>query len=166
MGEVCEIFDLPASTIRFWEGKFSELRPRKNAKGNRQFTKKDIDILKVIHNLVKERGMTIEGAKASMKAQIKSLKQDVATVDLLLKVRASLESLLAEIESTHQSQEQLQNTVIIQQEIALPQEHDIVSEAPLENESKSTQQTKVKKASLVQHELFNLDEFTITDPYA
>ncbi len=164
MGEVCEIFDLPASTIRFWEGKFSELRPRKNAKGNRQFTKKDIDTLKVIHNLIKERGMTIEGAKAALKAQIKSLKQDVATVDLLLKVRASLESLLAEIESSQEKEEDQQRTVIIQQDGDALQEE--LAQAEVAQEEELNKEAAPKKASLVQHELFNLDEFTVPDPYA
>ncbi len=63
IGEVAEEFDVATSLIRFWETEFDILSPKKNKKGNRQFTKSDIQKLKLIYHLVKERGFTLQGAK-------------------------------------------------------------------------------------------------------
>ena len=52
MGEVSEMFDVNPSLIRFWEQKFDILKPDKNKKGNRLFTPKDVEILKLIYHLV------------------------------------------------------------------------------------------------------------------
>jgi DNA-binding transcriptional MerR regulator len=67
IGEVSKMFDVNTSLIRFWEKEFSILKPKKNAKGNRLFTQKDVDNLHIIYNLVKERGFTLEGAKKKLK---------------------------------------------------------------------------------------------------
>ncbi|MBL4706809.1 MAG: MerR family transcriptional regulator [Flavobacteriales bacterium] len=79
IGEVSKMFDVNASLIRFWEKEFSIIKPKKNKKGNRLFTKKDIDNLHIIYNLVKERGFTLEGAKKKMKEN-KSNKIDEAAM--------------------------------------------------------------------------------------
>lgn len=67
IGEVAEAFHVNASLIRFWEKEFDVLQPKKNAKGNRKFTKEDIQNLKLIYHLVKEKGYTLEGAKIHLK---------------------------------------------------------------------------------------------------
>lgn len=67
IGEVADMFDVSASLIRYWETEFTMLRPKKNRKGDRQFTKKDIEYLEKIFTLVKERGFTLEGAKKELK---------------------------------------------------------------------------------------------------
>jgi len=67
IGEVAMLFDVNASLIRFWEKEFDILKPQKNKKGNRLFTKKDIENLKLIYHLVKERGYTLQGAKDKLK---------------------------------------------------------------------------------------------------
>jgi DNA-binding transcriptional MerR regulator len=63
IGEVAEMLDVPVSTVRFWENEFEVLKPMKNKKGNRLFTPADIKILRIIHHLVKEEGMTLAGVK-------------------------------------------------------------------------------------------------------
>ena len=63
IGEVAEDFNVATSLIRFWESEFDILSPKKNKKGNRQFTKSDIKKLQLIYHLVKERGFTLQGAK-------------------------------------------------------------------------------------------------------
>jgi DNA-binding transcriptional MerR regulator len=68
IGEVSEMFELNASTLRFWEKEFDFLRPSKNKKGNRTFTQKDIDNIAKIVDLVKQKGFTIQGAKEQLKA--------------------------------------------------------------------------------------------------
>lgn len=65
--EVSEMFELNASTLRFWEKEFDVLKPTKNKKGNRLFTQKDIDLLRKIVELVKQKGFTIQGAKNQLK---------------------------------------------------------------------------------------------------
>lgn len=67
IGEVAKMFDVNTSMIRYWEKEFDILKPKKNKKGNRLFTPKDLENLKVIYHLLKERGFTIEGAKKKLK---------------------------------------------------------------------------------------------------
>ena len=61
------MFDVNTSLIRFWEKEFDIIKPKKNKKGNRLFTKKDIANFHVIFHLVKEKGFTLEGAKKKLK---------------------------------------------------------------------------------------------------
>lgn len=63
IGEVSRMFQVNASLIRFWEKEFSIIHPQKNSKGNRVFTSKDIDNFRLIYNLLKEKGYTIQGAR-------------------------------------------------------------------------------------------------------
>lgn len=67
IGEVAEMFAVNASLIRFWEKEFSALNPKKNKKGNRLFTPKDILTIDRIYVLVKEQGFTLDGAKKSLR---------------------------------------------------------------------------------------------------
>ena len=92
MGEVAEMFDVNASLIRHWESKFSCLRPHKNNKGNRLFSPEDIERLKQIYHLVKERGMTLEGANKVMRASAKTadLSRDTEMLERLQRIRAAL----------------------------------------------------------------------------
>lgn len=77
IGEVSELFNVNTSLIRFWEKEFDVLKPKKNKKGNRLFTAEDIDNFKVIFNLVKEQGLTLEGAKKYMKDNRKAVKHEL-----------------------------------------------------------------------------------------
>lgn len=67
IGEVADMFEVNTSLIRFWEKEFTQLKPKKNKKGNRLFTVKDIDKLNSIYILVKEQGFTLDGAKSQLK---------------------------------------------------------------------------------------------------
>ena len=69
IGEVAEMFDVNPSLIRFWEKEFSGIKPKKNKKGNRLFTAKDIETLKKIYQLVKVDGFTLDGAKSQLKSK-------------------------------------------------------------------------------------------------
>ena len=90
MGEVTEMFDVNASLIRYWESKFDSIKPHKNKKGNRMFTPSDIETLKLIYHLVKEKGMTLEGANMAMKRRGKSVQRDVSILERLQNIRAML----------------------------------------------------------------------------
>lgn len=67
IGEVADLIDEKTSLIRYWENRFEALKPKKNNKGNRLFTKDDIETVRLIHYLLKERGLTIKGAKQKLK---------------------------------------------------------------------------------------------------
>ena len=67
IGEVAKIFDVNTSLIRFWEKEFPNVKPKKNKKGNRLFTPKDIVKIDQIYTLVKSKGYTLDGAKKALK---------------------------------------------------------------------------------------------------
>ena len=90
MGEVSEMFDVNPSLIRHWESKFDCLRPHKNKKGNRLFSPSDVEKLKQIYHLVKERGMTLEGANKAMKSSRGVLSRDTELLERLQRIRAAL----------------------------------------------------------------------------
>ena len=92
MGEVAEMFDVNTSLIRHWESQFSILRPKRNKKGNRLFSPQDVENLKLIYHLVKERGMTLEGArKALRKGPAGSgVDRDAELMERLQRIRALL----------------------------------------------------------------------------
>ncbi len=91
MGEVAEMFDVKPSLLRHWEAKFDILRPHKNKKGNRMFTPEDVENLKLIYHLVKERGMTLAGAAQYLKNGITdTMRRDMELLDRLQKIRAEL----------------------------------------------------------------------------
>ena len=90
MGEVTEMFDVNASLIRYWESKFDCIKPQKTKKGNRLFTPSDIENFKLIYHLVKEKGMTLEGANNTMKRRGKKLHKEVSILERLQNIRAML----------------------------------------------------------------------------
>ena len=92
MGEVAEMFDVNTSLIRHWESQFSILRPKRNKKGNRLFSPEDVENLKMLYHLVKERGMTLEGAKTALrKAPSESgVDRDAELMERLQRIRALL----------------------------------------------------------------------------
>ncbi len=67
MGEVAAIFDVNQSLIRFYEKEFDVLHPKKNKKGNRYFTPEDIETLRIIFHLIRDKGYTLNGAKEHLK---------------------------------------------------------------------------------------------------
>lgn len=107
MGEVAEMFDVKAHVIRFWETKFDLLSPEKNKKGNRLFSPADVETLKLIYHLVRERGMTIEGARRALKQQHKTgeLGRDAAMRERLQRIRSLLEQVRAELKDGTQEEE-------------------------------------------------------------
>lgn len=93
IGEVAEMLSLTASQIRYWESEFTNLKLKKDRKGNRLFTKDDIETLKAIQHLLREKGYTIEGAKAHFKSAGKMAKQNFQVLDKLKDVKKFLEEL-------------------------------------------------------------------------
>ena len=97
IGETAEILGESTSLVRFWTNSFEKfLNPRRNAKGNRIYTADEIDTLKQIHLLVKEQGMTLEGAARRLAEDRRSVDSRVKALDTLKEIRAQL----AEIRSS------------------------------------------------------------------
>ena len=94
IGEVANKFNVNISLIRFWEKEFEILKPKKNKKGNRLFTKNDLNNLETIYHLVKERGFKIEGAKKMLKNNIKN---DIDIISKLKKIKNFLQELKDEL---------------------------------------------------------------------
>lgn len=93
IGEVAKAFGVKVSLIRFWEQEFDLIRPKKNAKGNRLFTKDDIENFKLIFNLVKEKGFTLEGAKQKLKRNPIDVINNYEIINRLEKVKAALQNI-------------------------------------------------------------------------
>ena len=84
------MFEVNVSLLRFWEKEFDILKPKKNKKGNRMFTAKDLDNLKIIYHLVKERGYTLEGAKKKLKENKDDTINNIEIVNRLKDIRQFL----------------------------------------------------------------------------
>ena len=97
IGEVAEMFDVNASLIRFWEKEFEILKPKKSKKGNRLFTNDDLEALKLIYHLVKDRGFTLNGAKEKLKKHKFEAKKEVEMINSLEKVKKFLLALKKEL---------------------------------------------------------------------
>jgi len=93
MNEVATMFNVNQSLIRFWESEFDIIKPKKNKKGNRLFTKNDLDNFRLIYNLVKERGMTLPGAKKKLKDN----KEDTMHNNDIIQTLKTLKDMLVEI---------------------------------------------------------------------
>lgn len=97
IGEVADMFEVNVSLLRFWEKEFDILKPKKNKKGNRMFTVKDLDNLKIIYHLVKERGFTLDGAKKKLKDNKGDTINNIEIVNRLKEIRQFLVELREEL---------------------------------------------------------------------
>lgn len=90
IGEVAQMFNVNISLIRYWEKEFDIIKPYRNKKGNRFFTRKDVDNFHLIYHLVKEKGFTLAGAREKLKGNPSNLMQEHEMVKSLQKIRAFL----------------------------------------------------------------------------
>ena len=112
MGEVAEMFDVNPSLIRHWESKFDCVKPHKNKKGNRMFSPQDVEKLKLIYHLVKERGMTLEGANKVLKRRSDSdLSREMELLERLQRIRASLVEVREELKGDGKAEVVVSNSV-------------------------------------------------------
>lgn len=90
IGEVAEKFNLAPSALRFWEKEFDTIKPFKNKKGNRFYTQEDIDQIALINHLVKERGLTLKGAKAKIRENKDEIEHNYEIVQKLQEIKSYL----------------------------------------------------------------------------
>lgn len=156
MGEITEMFDVEPSVIRYWCKQFSCLKPKRNAKGNRMFTPQDVERLKRIHHLLKEKRMTIEGAQKAMSKRnivAEENDSDMALLEQLQTLRAMLVDMRESIGEEEPAEE------------AAPIQEASVSE---ESESESTPKKKraprrklIGEEGVVERPLFPFYEQTL-----
>ena len=90
IGEVSRMFNVNPSLVRFWEKEFSMIHPQKNLKGNRVFTAKDIDNFRLIYNLVKEKGFTIQGAREHLANHKSEAERNIEIINSLKEIKGFL----------------------------------------------------------------------------
>lgn len=90
IGEVAEMFGVNESLLRFWEKEFDIITPRKTEKGTRYYRKEDIEVIKLIYYLVKEKGMTLAGAKKKLKENKEGVIRNHEIIDRLQAIRSEL----------------------------------------------------------------------------
>lgn len=92
IGEVADMFDVNESLLRFWEKEFPIIKPKKNSKGTRQYRKEDVENIRLIYHLVKEKGMTLQGARQKLKD---NKENTVQTHEIITRLQGIKEELLA-----------------------------------------------------------------------
>ncbi len=90
IGEVANMFGVNTSLIRFWEKNFDVIKPKKNKKGNRLFTKSDINNFKLIFHLVKEQRLTLEGTRKKLAENRQETINNFEAIESLKRVRSML----------------------------------------------------------------------------
>ena len=99
IGEVADMFNVAASLIRYWEGEFDIIRPKKDKKGNRRYTKDDIQKIRYVYHLVKEKGYTLQGAQEVIASGKQQGFDKVAAVQKLQEIKDFLINLKHELSS-------------------------------------------------------------------
>ena len=90
IGEVAEMLQVNTSLLRYWEKEFDILKPRKTAKGDRLFTKVDIENIRLIYHLVREKGYTLDGANQQLKSKFDETQKKFKMIEKLKNIRAFL----------------------------------------------------------------------------
>ncbi|MEX0882092.1 MAG: MerR family transcriptional regulator [Cyclobacteriaceae bacterium] len=102
IGEVADIFHVATSLIRYWEGEFDIIKPKKDKKGNRRFTKDDIEKIRLIYHLVKEKGYTLTGAQEIIKKDLHQVQDKAAMIDRLHSIKSFLKEIRENLDGHHQ----------------------------------------------------------------
>ncbi len=97
ISEVSKHFDVATSLLRYWEAEFKTLKPKRNARGTRFYTTKDIEEIQRIYLLVKEKGYTLQGAKEKLKADKKNVDSNLEVIEKLENIKQFLTKLKAEM---------------------------------------------------------------------
>ena len=93
IGEVAKAFEVNTSLLRYWEKQFKEIQPKKKTSGIRKYTPQDVQNIKLIYHLLKEKGMTIEGAKNQLKDSKSSEENKMDVLKKLERIKKELENL-------------------------------------------------------------------------
>lgn len=94
ISEVAEMLSIPASTLRFWEGHFTIINPKRNSKGTRFYTPRDVEIIRMVHFLVKEKGLKLDAAQEEIRRNRDGVDKKFEAVTRLKNVRNTLQEML------------------------------------------------------------------------
>lgn len=94
ISEVAELLGLPASTLRFWESQFTIVKPHRNDKGTRFYTPKDIETIRMVHYLVKEKGLKLDAAQEQLRHNHTGVSRRFQAIERLRTIRATLQEML------------------------------------------------------------------------
>ena len=97
IGEVAKMFNVNESLLRFWEKEFPFITPKKAGGNVRQYRKEDIENIRLVYHLVKEKGLTLQGAKQKLKVSKDTSIRTTEIIDRLLLVREELASMRKEL---------------------------------------------------------------------
>lgn len=94
ISEVAEMLNLPASTLRFWESQFTIINPKRNAKGTRFYTPRDVETIRMVHFLVKGKGLKLDAAQETIRKNRDGVNKKFETIDRLRNVRNRLQEMI------------------------------------------------------------------------
>lgn len=98
ISEVARMFDVNESLLRYWEKEFPMIQPKKAGGNIRQYRKEDIENIRLVYHLVKEKGLTLAGAKQRLKQNRETTVQTAELVDRLKKVREELAAMRKQLD--------------------------------------------------------------------
>jgi DNA-binding transcriptional MerR regulator len=108
--EVSDMFGVNQSLLRYWEKEFSFINPAKTIKGTRQYKQENIEAIRLVYHLVKERGLTLAGAKQELKEK----KEDVVKIAEIAKrlnnVKIELLALKEEFDEMEKQYDEVANS--------------------------------------------------------
>ena len=94
ISEVAQMFNVTETLLRYWEKEFPNIKPQKGGRGIRQYTKDDIEQVRLVHHLVKERGLTLQGARDMLKRNKKGdVNRQIEVIDRLKAIKAELQEI-------------------------------------------------------------------------
>ena len=94
ISEVASMMNVTETLLRYWEKEFPNIKPNKVGRGIRQYTKADIEQVKKVYHLVKERGMTLQGARDMLKRNKGGeIDRNVDVIERLKDIRAELQDI-------------------------------------------------------------------------
>lgn len=99
IGEVAEMTGIPVTTLRFWEREFTVIKPRRNDRGTRFYTPDDVERIRMIHYLVKHRGLKLDAAQEELRRNPEGVSRKSRAVTRLLEVRSTLCAMIKALDS-------------------------------------------------------------------
>ncbi len=102
--EVANHFAVNVSLLRFWEKEFDNINPKKTAGGTRQYTKEDIRQVEIVYHLVKDKGLTLEGARQALKSKKSEVEKRLELLERLQDLKKELLSIEEEFDRLHEQQ--------------------------------------------------------------
>lgn len=106
IAEIADQLNVQQSTLRYWEKEFPQIKPKTNARGVRQYRNEDVEIITLIHHLLKEKGMTLQGARRRLEENREKTAQNFAIIQRLNKLKEELLEIRKELDRIPDAEEE------------------------------------------------------------